>query len=429
MAKSNSKPVQRKAVQQSGNNGLLFGGIVAIVVVALLAVILLTNNGGSKPTPANPAISSNPPSPTAISQVQQPPTPTQPQGNNGVPTLDPNKPPNGGVNLGAEEDCSVNPEYGQTPVSRAPGGKIAATVSGEPIPMDLYLAYTQSQDDAYISQFNINLGCGVGRRMVEVLHEDALEDLITNEIGIQQGVKEGIKPDASKIDQQLAQQKAAVEQKMGAGGWPKFLAQQGFTEADFRKNLEKANLLGKVGAVHGIAPQNETLLDTAHILFSDQATANKVYQQLQSGSDFGAMARQYSIDKLTKENGGKIGTVNPDGIDKLTGDLIRNLKDGEVSQPFQSRQGWEVVKVLGRKLNPIDPASVQEQAKSNFRQWVDSVRPNYKIEYFVTFQPTVTPNAKYLFSTPTSDPQAGTPRGLTGMGGLPQGLPSAEATP
>lgn len=121
----------------------------------------------------------------------------------------------------------------------------------------------------------------------------------------------------------------------------------------------------------------------AHILISlpmrasssDKDKAQKkmddLVQKIKSGSDFGALAKQYSEDKLTAGNGGVLPWQNGGQFSSEVRMVLPSLKKvGDISTPiFVSGQGYELLKVVGIKPAVVAPfASVREKVFQMYKQ-------------------------------------------------------------
>ena len=82
------------------------------------------------------------------------------------------------------------------------------------------------------------------------------------------------------------------------------------------------------------------------------AQAQDLYKQLQGGADFAALAKQYSKDSVSAEQGGDLGWAAQDTYDKEFGEKLFAMKDGEVSAPVKTQYGYQIIKLEG-----IRPAS------------------------------------------------------------------------
>ena len=80
-------------------------------------------------------------------------------------------------------------------------------------------------------------------------------------------------------------------------------------------------------------------------------------QALQSGTPFGDVARQYSEDNDVAVTG---GLQEPFAPNRRQGDFVKailSLKEGEVSQPIASQNGWHLVRVVNIKPFVLDEDS------------------------------------------------------------------------
>ena len=102
---------------------------------------------------------------------------------------------------------------------------------------------------------------------------------------------------------------------------------------------------------------NEGEVTVAHIMIElgeDEDAAkeqiDKLYEQLQDNAKFEDLAKQYSDDKNTAVNGGKLSTFTRG---KLNSEEFENtafsLKEkGEISKPIKTKYGWHIIKLLDK---------------------------------------------------------------------------------
>ncbi|MFP8966050.1 SurA N-terminal domain-containing protein [Pokkaliibacter sp. CJK22405] len=95
--------------------------------------------------------------------------------------------------------------------------------------------------------------------------------------------------------------------------------------------------------------------DIAHILIAvndgrDDAEAKKraeeVEQKLKSGEGFAALAKEYSDDDGSKDDGGELGTVQPGVLGDALDKAIATMKPGDISKPVKSDYGYHIVKLV-----------------------------------------------------------------------------------
>lgn len=108
--------------------------------------------------------------------------------------------------------------------------------------------------------------------------------------------------------------------------------------------------------VHDRRP-NSGEYTVAHILISSdpeiskvsdpEAKIKEIYQEIQEGANFEEMARKFSDDTRSAGSGGVLPIFGVGKMMKPFEEAAFALKkDGEISEPFQSRLGWHIVKRL-----------------------------------------------------------------------------------
>lgn len=120
----------------------------------------------------------------------------------------------------------------------------------------------------------------------------------------------------------------------------------GWSEDDFRRELRQELLAQKV-------------IDKLDTKTHDRA--NQALVQLQSGADFGVVAKQLSDDPSTAPNGGNYGTLidrsDPDIAPQVVDELFR-LQPGQYSTVINTGYTLEIVKVIGVQGNQVRAAHI-----------------------------------------------------------------------
>lgn len=116
-------------------------------------------------------------------------------------------------------------------------------------------------------------------------------------------------------------------------------------------------------------------MEVSHILVSTEAEAKDIKAKLDKGGDFKALAKQYSIDTATKDNGGSLGTVeyNDSNYDATFVQAAMKLKEGQISDPVKTSYGYHIIKVTKKTIYPTVPydkakESIKEQLLYNKQQ-------------------------------------------------------------
>lgn len=96
----------------------------------------------------------------------------------------------------------------------------------------------------------------------------------------------------------------------------------------------------------------------AHIWISntDPSAAGKIksaYRQLESGTSFEVVAKNYSEDRTTSRSGGVMPELAHNQMPfEYVATIANGLKVGEYSEPFQSRFGWHIIKLIKQESIP-----------------------------------------------------------------------------
>jgi peptidyl-prolyl cis-trans isomerase D len=90
---------------------------------------------------------------------------------------------------------------------------------------------------------------------------------------------------------------------------------------------------------------------------SNMALAKKVYEKARAGDSFSALAKEYSADLLS--DNGELPSGSLELFPKAFAEVLPSLKVGEISQPFASKDGVELIKLIA-----TTPAHTLSFAKS-----------------------------------------------------------------
>jgi peptidyl-prolyl cis-trans isomerase SurA len=129
-------------------------------------------------------------------------------------------------------------------------------------------------------------------------------------------------------------------------------------------------LLGKRDAA---AAQLVTEYRARHILFkiselvsSDQAQkeAMAARQRIVGGEDFAKVAKDVSQDTATARLGGDLGWFSGDAYGTRVAEAIKGMKNGDVSEPFQTDAGWHVVQLEETRSTDKSNDVQRDQAKN-----------------------------------------------------------------
>jgi len=122
-------------------------------------------------------------------------------------------------------------------------------------------------------------------------------------------------------------------------------------------------LVREFRALHIMVSPNE-------LLSPDQARARieDIRRRIEAGEDFGDLARQYSDDLGSKNQGGDLGWFEQYAFGTIVGNELGQLADGELSRPFQTEQGsWHLLKRIGTREADRSAERLRQLAEETIR--------------------------------------------------------------
>ncbi len=87
----------------------------------------------------------------------------------------------------------------------------------------------------------------------------------------------------------------------------------------------------------------------SRILVPTKEKADDVRRALTQGVAFEQLAKEQSIDEVSKQHGGDIGWVKPGYKEPDLERVAQTLEPNQISEPFSSPIGWQVVKVTDKQ--------------------------------------------------------------------------------
>ncbi|MCW8869666.1 MAG: SurA N-terminal domain-containing protein [Proteobacteria bacterium] len=87
----------------------------------------------------------------------------------------------------------------------------------------------------------------------------------------------------------------------------------------------------------------------SHILINDdnqaQETLNTIQTQLDQGTSFADLAKEYSQDPGSAEQGGDLGLVNPGDMVEEFDEALFSMEEGQISEPVKTQFGFHIIKL------------------------------------------------------------------------------------
>jgi parvulin-like peptidyl-prolyl isomerase len=171
------------------------------------------------------------------------------------------------------------------------------------------------------------------------------------------------------------------------------------SEADFRWVFGMQLLRQKVyEAVTADVSQEQDQVWARHILVSDEAQAQSIYERLTNGEDFETVATEvYSGTGNTAD----LGWFGLGTLDSAAEKVVFNMQIGQISEPIQTTNGWEIYQVLGHEVRTLTDSEFQQFKQTEFQNWLDKQRSAEDVQTFDIWK-TLVPTIPTIPPTQTS---------------------------
>ncbi|MEI6045819.1 MAG: peptidylprolyl isomerase, partial [Chloroflexota bacterium] len=227
---------------------------------------------------------------------------------------------------------------------------------------------------------SLNWSTADNQALLQNLREQVVEGLINYQVVAAQAQKENLTVSATEIQARLDDFK---QQLGGLVAYQNWLARCFLTEADQRYAITQLLTFEKMEGKHSAAEHKAEQVHLRHILVQTEAEAQTIYNQLRSGADFAAMARQFSLDAASASKGGDLDFIFAGQTIQYGPDFERvafALKTNEISGPIKTPLGYHIIQVLGKEVRPLPFDLVQQRKAEAFSAYIKSLRDKAKIE-------------------------------------------------
>ncbi len=263
-----------------------------------------------------------------------------------------------------------------------PHSEIVATVNGENI----------TKDELYQAMLT------EGGRQV-------LDRLITNRLILQEGERLGITVTEEEIDAEI--QNIIKTNFYGmAESFYQALEQYGLTEKALKNDLkteivlrkivqEQINIIDEEAREYFTTNQEyfniPEQVEARHILVDTREEAEEVIGLLNNGNDFAELAKEYSKDPVSAEQGGNLGFFQRGEMVPEFEEVAFNLAINQPSDPVETTYGFHIIEVLDRKASQevtfeeveekVKEAMTEELIMERMNEQANLLREQASIEY------------------------------------------------
>lgn len=272
-----------------------------------------------------------------------------------------------------------------TPSSSKAG--VAAEVNGEVVPLDLFAAIVKAESIRLQHSSTdpstgapipaTDLKSAAGLKIYHQREQQDLDQLIQTAAAVAYAKKHNLVAPQKQVDTQLS---SLYTQNGGKAAFLKTVSAQGYTEPLVQRIVaDQATEQNVFAAIGKQAPYDGKHVRHILIATKSKALAVKLAKELQAnhGATFAALARKYSTDTGSGQQGGDLGVVTKGMTVPPFEKAVFSLKVDQISDPVQSQYGWHIIEVLG-------PGRSQTAKSAYFQKWLKDQQKNGNVHTYVT---------------------------------------------
>jgi peptidyl-prolyl cis-trans isomerase C len=328
----------------------------------------------------------------------------------------------------ANTETAANPAAAAAPSSAAPQAQ-PAPAEIKPVPAQLPDVVARVNGEAIgreefekaVKNIEANAGGAVPPDQRDRVFRGVLDQMIGYKLLIQETKTRKLTVADEELDKRIAQ---IQSQFPSEEAFKQTLAQQNVTlaqlRADARNDLLVSNMLqAELGSKLTVTPaqiddfykknpaqfQQPERVRASHILIgfpqnadeaaktAARAKAAEVLKEVKAGKDFAALAKQYSSDPGSAQNGGDLGFFQQGQMVPPFDKAAFSMKPGETSDLVETTFGVHIIRVVDRqspRTVPIDEVrpQIQQYLEGQGRQqatqaFVDTLKSKGKIEILI----------------------------------------------
>jgi foldase protein PrsA len=229
-----------------------------------------------------------------------------------------------------------------------------------------------------------------------------LEQIIDKTIVEQEAKQAGITVSDEELDFTLKEMKSRF--KLDETEMEKALEKQNMTEESFREQwrfqlltqkLMEAKVKGNVAVTdqevkeyyqqtYGDYEEGVSEIRIAHILILNNGPdalrkATKIADEAKTGEDFPKLAKEYSQDTMSAQNGGDLGYFKKGDLVESLEFAVKDVQINEIVGPVESPGGYHIIKVLDKKDSKTGiPQSYSNEIRNTiYSQKAEEMLKNY----------------------------------------------------
>jgi peptidyl-prolyl cis-trans isomerase D len=123
-----------------------------------------------------------------------------------------------------------------------------------------------------------------------------------------------------------------------------------------------------------------------HMVLTDQTQAQAAYDRVTKGEDFITVATEVMSGT---NNTTDLGWFGKGTLDSNAESIVWDMKIGQISQPIQTSNGWEIFQVLGHEIRTLSDADFNTLKQTDFQNWINDQQTAQNAQIFDTWKTRV----------------------------------------
>ncbi len=272
-----------------------------------------------------------------------------------------------------------------------PQGPAVARVNGTEVKTEEWRQEVERQLRLVTTQYQVDWNDKANTDRLPAVLDQVVDEMVRLELMRQLATRDGVV--TSDADVQRASD--TTKQEVLSGGqyadFAAFLKAYELTQEQFTELMRQRALYDKLLAAHS-GPTEVEQVHARHILVADEQKAKEVLDKLAAGESFESLAKTYSLDTGSKEQGGDLGwfpqgTMVPE-FDKAA----FALQAGQTSGAVKSEYGYHIIRVDERGVRKLEEPMASQVQQQKFSEWLDAERAKAKVELLYQAAPTPAPS-------------------------------------
>lgn len=281
----------------------------------------------------------------------------------------------------------------------------AAKVNGEIVAVDQLNKLFDSAKKQLSEHEQIDPSSEEGATLLAATRRSILDELI-DVILLEQGAEKfGVTVSAQEVEDRI---KKVQKEFPSKSVFSQALSEDNITAEDLHQGIRQEIMIEKIadklGGSIGVKDseidaffnKNKELfsqpkrIQLFQILVASEKDALDICEKIKKGAAFKDMAKRYSLDQLTKAEGGEIGFIEEAQLPAYAQGIAQDLKAGYVSAPLKADEGFYIIscgEVLDKKENDATGSReqirgflVQEKKRAVYERWFEHLKNKAVIE-------------------------------------------------